>query len=131
MAPVMAKHVPSSEVRLLPESVSEIQTMAPDATLQSQIRVVNEGPTRGPHLIFPINPEYPKEARQRGISGVVKLEITIAETGFVRRANLLSGNPALALSAIDAVKKWVYEPALVNGKPSLVITEVEFRFDRD
>jgi len=128
---VTAKPAPSIEVTPLPESVSQIQTAAPDATLQSQTRVVSEGPTSGPRLILPINPEYPKEAWQRGISGVVKLEITIAETGFVRRARRLSGNPALARSAIDAVKKWVYEPALVNGKPSLVITEVEFRFDRN
>jgi len=30
--------------------------------------------------------------------------------------------------AVDAVKKWVYQPALVNGKPSPAKTEVEFWF---
>jgi TonB family protein len=96
-----------------------------------QTRVAEDGPTRSSSLIYQISPEYSAEARRQGASGLVKLEITIAETGFVRTAKVLSGSPSLARSAVDAVKKWVYQPALVNGKPTSVTKEVEFQFDLD
>jgi TonB family protein len=112
------------------------RTALPQPTPPSEIpaiqtRVAEDGPTRGPSLIYQISPEYSAQARQQGASGVVKLEITIAETGFVRTAKVLGGSPALTRSAVDAVKKWVYQPALVNGKPISVTKEVEFQFDLD
>jgi TonB family protein len=89
------------------------------------------GLSRGPRLIRQIGPTYPPLARKRNISGMVKLEITVAEDGSVWKANVLSGDPLLAQGAAEAVKKWVYQPALVNGKRSSSTTEVEIKFDLD
>jgi protein TonB len=36
--------------------------------------------------------------------------------------------PLLDQSAIDAVKQWVYEPMIINGKPRGVIFTLTVRF---
>jgi protein TonB len=89
------------------------------------------GLSRGPRLLRQIAPAYPPLAKKQNISGVVKLEITVAEDGSVWKATVLSGDPLLAQGAAEAVKKWVYQPALVNGKRSSSTTEVEIKFDLD
>jgi TonB family protein len=89
------------------------------------------GLSRGPRLIRQIGPSYPELAKQQKISGVVKLEITVAEDGSVWKADVLSGDPLLAQGAFEAVTNWLYQPALVNGKPSSSTTEVEIKFDLD
>jgi TonB family protein len=138
---VLAKRVESQQIAgpqsapariaKLPESKSPSEMPAVASTPEIQTQVLNEGPTREQRLIYQISPEYPAQAREQRVSGLVKLQITIADTGFVRTSKVLSGNPVLAQSAVEAVKKWVYQPAQVNGKPSSVTTEVEFNFDLD
>jgi TonB family protein len=115
---------PSVEVSPPPE--------ADAATPGKETLIINStGLSRGPRLIRQIGPSYPTLARQQNISGVVKLEITVAEDGSVWAAKVMTGNPLLAQGAADAVKRWRYQPALVNGKPSSSTTEVEIKFDLD
>src|SRR5262249_30874877 len=89
------------------------------------------GLTRGPRLTRQIAPTYPELAKKQRISGVVKLEVTVAEDGSVWKATVLSGDPLLAQGAAEAVKKWLYQPALINGKRRSSTTEVEIKFDLD
>jgi outer membrane biosynthesis protein TonB len=37
---------------------------------------------------------------------------------------------SLDIAAMEAVRKWVYSPAPVNGEPSSVTTVVEVRFGK-
>jgi TonB family protein len=71
-----------------------------------------------------VAPVYPDLARKMNISGVVKLQITIAPNGTVKTVKLVGGHPLLANSAMDTVKKWRYEPAKDE-----TTTVVEFHFD--
>lgn len=104
----------------------------PDVQPTKETLVINTaGMTRGPRLIRQIGPAYPALAKKQKISGVVKLDVTVAEDGSVYATRILSGDPLLAQSAASAVKKWVYQPALVNGKRKSSTTEVEIRFDLD
>jgi len=140
---VLAKRIEWREIAGLPRLSAQIakpalpksnpvgEKPAIASTPEIQTQVSNGGPTSEALLIYQISPEYPQQAREQSLSGLVKLEITIAETGFVRTSKVLSGNPLLASSAEQAVKSWVYQPALINGKPSSVIAEVEFKFDLD
>jgi len=68
-------------------------------------------------------PEYPALARQLNVTGKVKLEITIAADGHVVSTRTIGGSPLLVAPAVDAVKKWRYEPA---SKESTEIVEVVF-----
>jgi len=58
-----------------------------------------------------VAPVYPELARKMNVSGVVKVQITIAPNGAVKTAKALGGHPLLIESAVDAIKKWKYEPA--------------------
>jgi len=71
-----------------------------------------------------VPPTYPELARRMNISGVVKVQITVAPNGTVKSAKLVGGHPVLANAALDAVKKWRYEPAAEETTGI-----VEFRFD--
>lgn len=58
-----------------------------------------------------ITPIYPDLARKLGISGVVKVEIVIAPNGTVKSTKVIGGHPLLIDAAVEAVKKWRFEPA--------------------
>ena len=88
---------------------------------------VSEGVLQG-LLINKVNPIYPPLARQARIQGMVVLQITVSEAGDVETAELFSGHPMLAPAAIEAVKKWKYQPYLLNGDPVKVETRVAVNF---
>ena len=71
-----------------------------------------------------VAPSYPDLARRMNITGVVKIQVTIANNGTVKNTKLIGGHPVLANSALEALKKWRYEPASEE-----TTGVVEFRFD--
>jgi TonB family protein len=73
-------------------------------------------------------PDYPPLAEQARIQGNVILEVWIDETGKMKNIRLVRGHPMLATAAIEAVKKWTYQPFNVDGKPATVKTFVMVRF---
>jgi general secretion pathway protein A len=68
-------------------------------------------------LIHQVKPIYPNAALEAGIQGSVVLQVLVDKDGAVRDVRLISGSPALAPAAIDAVKRWQYRPSYVNGQP--------------
>jgi TonB family protein len=73
---------------------------------------------------FKVAPVYPDLARRMNITGVVKVQVTVAANGTVKNTKLVGGHPVLANAAMDAVKKWRFE---AGSEESTGI--VEFRFD--
>ena len=71
-----------------------------------------------------VAPIYPSLARQMNISGVVKVQVTVAANGTVKTTKLIGGHPLLANAALDAVKKWKFDS---GAEESVGI--VEFKFD--
>jgi TonB family protein len=71
-----------------------------------------------------VAPTYPEIARRMNLSGTVKLEIVVAPNGSVKNTKIVGGHPLLANAAIDAVKKWRFEPAADETTGI-----VEFKFD--
>ena len=45
------------------------------------------------------------------ISGTVKIEVVVASNGTVKEARVVGGHPVLANAALDAAKKWRFEPS--------------------
>lgn len=60
---------------------------------------------------FVIQPEYPELAKKNNISGTARVQAVIAADGTVKEVKILGGSPVLAQAAVEAVKKWRYEPA--------------------
>jgi TonB family protein len=80
------------------------------------------------HLVSSPKPTYPPLAEQARIQGNVIFEIRIDESGKTAVIRLFRGHPMLAPAAIDAVKKWTYQPFEVNGNPTAVKTFVMVTF---
>jgi TonB family protein len=59
---------------------------------------------------FKVAPAYPDLARRMNITGIVKLQVTVAANGSVKSARLVGGHPVLANAALEAIKKWRFEP---------------------
>lgn len=82
-------------------------------------------------LIYLHRPVYPREAIQAGIEGEVLIMMLIDTHGRVAQAHLLNPHryPLLEEAALDAVKKSLFKPYLVNGKPSpfWIRVPIEFR----
>jgi TonB family protein len=87
-----------------------------------------EGAMKGPKLVKQVTPVYPEDARKQGIEGTVVLELTTDVEGKVQEAKVLRSIPALDQAAIDAVKQWVYEPMIIEGKPKPFVFTVTVRF---
>ena len=62
-----------------------------------------------------VAPVYPDLARKMNITGTVKIQVVVAANGAVKDAKVLGGHPVLAGAALDAVRKWRFEPAAVES----------------
>jgi periplasmic protein TonB len=76
------------------------------------------------YLIEHREPEYPAGARDRGIEGVVMLDLVVGRTGAVETISVRRGDPLLASSALETVRGWKFSPVLLNGNPVEVETDV-------
>lgn len=68
-----------------------------------------------------VDPSYPDIARRMGISGTVRLAVVIAPNGTVKTTTAVGGHPVLLNAAIDAVKKWKFEPASAESTGTIEI----------
>jgi len=76
-------------------------------------------------------PEYPRSAQRRGQEGVVLIRVLISENGT--REDIQIHKPSryalLNTAAMKAVKKWKFDPHMVNGsaRKSWVEIPIEFK----
>jgi protein TonB len=94
-----------------------------------------EGPIRvggdvvPPEKVSAPSPQYTEIARKARIQGVVIVEAIIDKQGSVTNVKILKGLPmGLDQAAADAVKKWQFKPATLNGKPVAVIYNLTVNF---
>jgi TonB family protein len=81
-----------------------------------------------PVKIKDAKPEYPQEAKDAGVQGIVILDATIDEQGDVANVRVVRSVPMLDQAATDAVRQWKFQPALLNGKPVAVIVTMTVNF---
>jgi hypothetical protein len=55
----------------------------------------------------------------------VRLSVTIGPAGDVDAVRVISGPPGLHKPVTEAVRLWLFEPSVIDGKPVPVRTEVE------
>lgn len=73
-------------------------------------------------------PIYPPAARSMRTSGVVKVEVTVNETGDVAEVQKTSGPSLLQAAAKDAIRKWKFKPFVRDGQPVKATGFVNFNF---
>ena len=119
-------------VRIIPQP-SAVPSLAATLAGQGSQRNLSGGLRVGsaggaPRKLKDVPPVYPPEALRAKVQGVVILEATIDETGRVSDAKPVRSIPLLDQAAVDAVKRWQYEPTLLNGVAVPVIITVTVNF---
>ncbi|MCC6649735.1 MAG: energy transducer TonB [Candidatus Eisenbacteria bacterium] len=73
-----------------------------------------------PEKITHVQPVYPDIAREAGVDGTVMVQALVGKDGRVKDVRVVKSIPMLDAAAIQAVKGWVFKPALSNNKPVAV-----------
>jgi TonB family protein len=124
------KRAKTSYERGAPQPVDDSSTTEPAADAENEnmdvVHVAQKAQQE--KLIHQELPDYPRAAKSHGIAGEVILHAIIAKDGSVRDLDLNEGACALAVPAMNAVKKWRYKPTLVKGEPVEVETTISVEF---
>src|SRR5215510_12583980 len=70
-------------------------------------------------LVSNPTPVYPETAKRFRLSGVVKVQVTIAPDGQIRDIKVIGGHPLLVNAVQDTLKNWKYAPASSETSASL------------
>jgi len=116
------------------QQAEEAQETAPppDATAQTQEQ--DELPRFSPQVILETQkpPKYPPAALAARYTGSVVLETVVLETGKVGSVKVLEcTRPKVGFeqAAMDAVKKWRFEPGRVGDRPAEVTLRFRLNFN--
>jgi protein TonB len=79
-------------------------------------------------------PRYPAEAMRRRESGAVLVRVDVGPDGVPTSTSLVqsSGSRSLDKAALDAVRRWRFRPAVVDGRATVgsVVVPIEFNLAR-
>jgi len=124
--PAGAEPVATQDPRPTPSGRGSGSAAPPWPAADGAVRI--GGNIRPPVQTRKATPVYPRDAQADRVSGAVFLEILIGTNGKVKDARVLRSVPLLDTAAIEAVRKWEYEPTLVNGMPVPVVMQVTVTF---
>lgn len=71
-----------------------------------------------------VQPVYPLLASKMNIQGTARIEVIVAPNGTVKDARIVGGHPVLAGAALEAARKWRFEPG-----PAESTGIIEFKFE--
>jgi len=100
--------------------------LAPKSVPKAPVRV--GGRVKEPRLLQRADPVYPALAKQTHMQGSVVIDAVIDEHGNIIQMNVVSGPPLLIQAALDAVRRWKYEPTYLNEEPVPVQLNVTVTF---
>src|SRR5690348_6120263 len=85
-----------------------------------------ESKTTFPHVISKAEPDYTLEARSAKLQGTVVLRLVVDENGEPRDITIVSPlGLGLDQQAVEAVKRWRFQPGSRDGKPAALAVTVE------
>src|SRR5580698_1662578 len=126
-APAIASVAPKLQVR---ESAPEAELDASGQPKHHHTKGPNSGETIPPRIVAQPPPAIPKWAKGLDTDGVVTVDALIDEKGNLRSTKALSGPRALQHEAERAVALWIFEPALMDGKPTATHMVLTVQFQR-
>jgi protein TonB len=86
---------------------------------------------RPPKVVMKTAPEYPAEARQKGVSGHVILRLLVGTSGMVESVKVDASEPSgfFDQAAMNAVRSWRFEPGLNKGQTVAAWTIQKIKFE--
>jgi protein TonB len=73
-------------------------------------------------------PKYPRDARKAGKTGLVRLKVIVTSDGHLEDVQLVDGQAPFTDAALQAVRKWRYQPAKYQGETIAVRRVIEVYF---
>jgi TonB family protein len=85
-----------------------------------------------PRVIKKVQPDFPAGGRDFGASGDLVVEVIITKRGTITSPRVLIplSAPTLSYTALEAIRRWRYEPASVAGKPIEVPLTVTVHYEQ-
>lgn len=109
--------IPGATNDLIPISDSRQRVRPPDdGGRVARPHVVHVTTIDPAMLIHRVEPVYPPLAKQTHREGKVELRALIGTDGMIHSLQIVSGDPLLVHSALDAVQQWKYKPTILNGQ---------------
>jgi TonB family protein len=88
-----------------------------------QADIENPVPTTAPH------PRYPREALEERIQGTVRMRVIVNADGTAGDVVVIDSlSRALDNAAVEAVRKWRFKPARLEGQPVAIVVFLEMSF---
>ena len=77
-----------------------------------------------------VEPQFPLDARRRGIDGWVDLQFVVNTDGSVGELTIVGAQPVgiFEQAALDAVRHWHYQPVMRDGQAVTQRARVRLRF---
>ncbi|MEZ8412630.1 TonB family protein [Vibrio splendidus] len=135
------KPEPKSKPTPQPEKLADKKVDRNLAESANQPQEVNQGVSnQEPVLVTkpsfssrPTPPNYPRQARRRGVEGVATYEVWLDAEGKQIKQALVNSSGALMLdnAALDAIKQWKFSPHTVNGRAIAHRVQIPVRFRLD
>jgi TonB family protein len=87
------------------------------------------GDVKAAKLLSSVSPSYPTLAKSQHIEGDVRIDALIDANGRVSGMKVISGATLLHQAAMDALRQWKYQPAMLDGKavPMHLTVTLQFR----
>jgi protein TonB len=79
-------------------------------------------------LLSSTPPAYPQLAKSQRIEGAVRIDALIDAAGKVSSMKVVSGPVLLHQAAMEALRQWKYQPAMLDGKPVAMHLTVTIQF---
>ncbi|HEY7639422.1 MAG TPA: TonB family protein [Steroidobacteraceae bacterium] len=123
--------------------LSRVDTLVPNMpatkALQTQLATAQQQRTFATNIVQAktlkrtreVPPVYPREAERQGIKGWVDVEFTIAPDGSTQDVIVRNSEPQRTFdqSAVDAVKRWRFEPIVRDGAAVQQRAAMRIRFE--
>jgi|ERR1700690_1262509 len=104
------------------------QSSNPKASGSPPVASEESGITR-PRAIYAPDPEYSDEGRKKKINGTVELSLTVGTDGLAHDIKVEKKlGHGLDEKAVEALRRWKFQPALKDGKPCEAHLQVAMTF---
>ncbi|MCK9366762.1 MAG: energy transducer TonB [Metallibacterium scheffleri] len=94
------------------------------------VKVAAPAENRDAHVVRMVPAKYPLDAARNGEQGWVDVAFTVNPDGSVSDVRVTNAEPRRVFdrAAIDAVSRWQFKPALINGRPTAVVVKRRIEF---
>jgi protein TonB len=122
----------ASEAAAKPAAVAAQPTPAPASVAAEKPAVAAPvaARNRDAQITRMVPPKYPMQAARDNQQGWVEVEFTVTADGSVSNAHVVDSQPRRVFdrAATEAVSRWQFKPALINGTPTAVVLKRKLEF---